>query len=235
MIKLREKARASLQAFKEGRGSPLVRNVTLSDTDGSLEDDELSMLGGRTRLVGKGSIPSRPPTPAPIQQSPMSHQPVIPCPLKQIDEHVHPSVLDYLRTFGPTRSPQVPSRVPAAPSRANSMLLSTPPLLSTAPLPDTAALFDIAASYPSPPGSSTQSSSPQTPRPLGLSENALDMSVFPTYFPAFDYGGNGGIGALCSPIHLDTQIPEERCASNTTPEATMQSSWQDFIAQFGLY
>ena len=232
MIKLREKAHASLQAFKEGRGSPLVRAVTLSDTDASLEDDELSMLGGRTRLVGKGSIPTRPSTPVLMQQSPTSLQPVIPCPLKQIDEHVHPSVLDYLRTFVPIRSPpppQMPSHVPAAPSRANSILFSTPPLT------DTAALFDIAASYPSPAGSSTQSSAPQTPRPLGLSENALDMSVFPTYFPAFDYGGNGGIGALCSPIQLDTQIPEEHCVRNTTPEATMQSSWQDFIAQFGLY
>ena len=229
MTKLREKAHASLQAFKEGRGSPLVRSVTLSDTDGSLEDDELSMFGGRTRLVGKGSVPTRPSTPVLIQQSPTSHQPVIPCPLQQIDEHVHPSVLDYLRTFGPTRSPQVPSHVPAAPSRANSMLLSTPPLT------DTTALFDISASYPSPPGSSTLSSAPQTPLPHGLSENALDMSVFPTYFPAFDYGGSGGIGALCSPIHLGTQIPEEHCVRNTTPEATMQNSWEDFITQFGLY
>jgi len=63
------------------------------------------------------------------------------------------------------------------------------------------------------------------------------MSVFPAYFPVFDYGGvsSGGIGALCSPIQLDSQMPEEQCVRNTTPEATMQNSWQDFIAQFGLY
>jgi len=67
------------------------------------------------------------------------------------------------------------------------------------------------------------------------------MSVFPAYFPVFDYGGpSTGIGALCSPIQLDSQMPEEQFVRNTTPETlpeatTMQNSWQDFIAQFGLY
>jgi hypothetical protein len=147
--------------------------------------------------------------------------------LKQgINEHVHPSVLDYLRTFGPARSPQLASHVPAAANPANTMLL-TSPLLS-----DAAAFFDISSSYPSPTVSSTQSSAPQTPRPLVLNENALDMSVFPTYFPVFDYGETANVGALCSPINLGSQ---ELCVRNTTPEATMQSSWQDFIDQFGLY
>jgi hypothetical protein len=232
MIKLREKAHASLQAFKDGRGSPLVRTIALSD-DALMEDDELAMLGGRTRLVGKGFSPTQPPSPVLIQQSPTSHHPVIPCPLKQgIDEHMHPTVLDYLRTFGPTRSPQPPSHVPAAANRANCMLLTSPSLT------DATAFFDIGTSYPSPPVSSTQSSAPQTPRPapgLGLTDNTLDMSVFPTYFPVFDYGGTAGVGALCSPTHLDSQFPEEHYVRNTTPEATMQSSWQDFIAQFGLY
>lgn len=235
MIKLREKAHASLQAFKDGRGSPLIRTVTLSDGDISMEDDELATLGGRTRLVGKGSGPTRPPSPVMLQQSPTSHHPVIPFPLKQgIDEHVHPTVLDYLRTFGPSQASQQPQQpqpppVPAPPTRVNSVLF-TPPSI-----PDATAFFDFAASYPSPPVSSTHSSAPQTPRNVGLTDN-LDMSVFPTYFPVFDYGGSAGVGALCSPIQLDSHMPEEQAVRNTTPEAsTMQNSWQDFIAQFGLY
>jgi hypothetical protein len=235
MIKLREKAHASLQAFKDGRGSPLIRTVTLSDGDISMEDDELATLGGRTRLVGKGSAPTRPPSPVMLQQSPTSHHPVIPFPLKQgIDEHVHPTVLDYLRTFGPSRAsqppqPPQPPPVPAPPTRVNSVLF-TPPSI-----PDATTFFDFAASYPSPPVSSTHSSAPQTPRNVGLTDN-LDMSVFPTYFPVFDYGGSASVGALCSPIQLDSQMPEEQAVRNTTPEAsTMQNSWQDFIAQFGLY
>ena len=231
MIKLREKAHASLQAFKDGRGSPLIRTVALSDGDISMEDDELATLGGRTRLVGKGSAPTRPPSPVIIQQSPTSHHPVIPFPLKQgMDEHVHPTVLDYLRTFGPSRASQPPPPVPAPPTRANSVLFTTPPL------PDTATFFDFAASYPSPPVSSTQSSAPHTPRNVGLADNPLDMSAFPTYFPVFDYGGSASVGALCSPIQLDCQMPEEQFVRNATPEAaSMQNSWQDFIAQFGLY
>lgn len=229
MIKLREKAHASLQAFKDGRDSPLVRSLAVSDSDGLPEDDELTLLGGKTRLVGKGST-TRPPSPVAIHQSPNSHHPVIPCPLKQgIQEHVHPSVLEYLRTFGATQSPQTPSRVPAAADSSNSSSM-----LFTSPLSD-ATFFDIATSYPSPPVSSAQSSAPHTPRTLGLVDNALDMSVFPTYFPVFDYGGSAGAGALCSPIHLDSQMPEEQCVRNTTPEASMQNSWQDLIAQFGLY
>jgi hypothetical protein len=234
MIKLREKAHASLQAFKDGRGSPLIRTVALSDSDISMEDDELAALGGRTRLVGRGSAPTRPPSPVILQQSPTSHHPVIPFPLKQgLDEHVHPTVLDYLRTFGPSRAsqPPQPPPVPVQPSRANSVLFTSPSI------PDAATFFDFAASYPSPPVSSSQSSAPQTPRNVGLTDNPLDMSVFPTYFPVFDYGGSASVGALCSPIQLDSQMPEEQQAvRNTTPEAsTMQNSWQDFIAQFGLY
>ncbi|KAI0296024.1 fungal-specific transcription factor domain-containing protein [Russula brevipes] len=220
MIKLREKAHASLQAFKDGRSSPLVRTVALSDGDVPMDDDELALLGGRTRLVGKGSTPTRPSSPVIIQQSPTSRHP-----------HVHPTVLDYLRTFAPAGStPQPPPHIPAAVNRANNGMLFTSPSLSEA-----ATFFDIAASYPSPPVSSTQLSAPQTPRAPGLVDNTLDMSVFPTYFPVFDYGGSPSAGALCSPIHLDSQMPEEQCVRNTTPEATMQNSWQDFIAQFGLY
>jgi hypothetical protein len=243
MVKLREKAHASLQAFKDGRASPFSRTVALSDSDISMEDDELAILGGKTRLVGKGSVPTRPPSPVMLQESPNSHRPVIPFPLKQgIEEHVHPTVLDYLRTFGPnrgaTRTPaQLPPITAPPPTRANSVLFSTPP-----PLPDAATFFDFAASYPSPPVSSTHSSAPHTPRNVVSPDNALDMSAFPAYFPVFDYGGSSaGIGGLCSPIQLNLpQMPEEQCVRNTTPETlpettTMQNTWQDFITQFGLY
>ncbi|KAI0305952.1 hypothetical protein B0F90DRAFT_1623878 [Multifurca ochricompacta] len=225
MVKLREKAHASLRAFKDGKGSPIIHSGSLSDSDSLVEEDELTMLGGKTRLVGQRSAPTFSASPVIIQQSPTSHNPVVPFPLKQgSDEHVHPTVLDYLRTFGPTRTSQ-PSQVGSA-NRASSMLFTS------SPLSDASAFFDITASYPSP-TISVQSSAPQTPQTLGLTETALDMSVFPTYFPVLDYGGSG-VGDLCSPIHLSAQIPEEQSARNHTPEATVQNSWQDFIAQFGF-
>jgi hypothetical protein len=225
MVKLREKAHASLQAFKEGKGSPFIRGGALLDGDAPMEeDDELAMLGGKTRLIGKWSALSRPVSPQIVQEPPISHSPVIPFTLKRgADENLHPSVLDYLRSFESTRTPQPSSRVGSATNCAGSMLLSP------APLPDAAAFFDT---YPSPPVS-VQSSAPQTPQTLGFSEGALDMSVFPTYFPVFDYGGSG-VGALCSPIHLDVPMPEDQGIRNTTPEVSLQNSWQDLIAQFGL-
>ena len=229
MLKLREKAHASLQAFKEGKGSPLIRGGALSDGDAPMdEDDELAMLGGKTRLIGRWPTSTRPVSPPIIQVSPVSLNPVIPFPLKQgADETVHPCVLDYLRSFETARTPQPqPSHVGSATNRAGSMLFTS------SPLPDAASFFDIATSYPSP-SVSAQSSAPQTPQTLGLSESALDMSVFPTYFPVFDYGGSG-VGDLCSPIHLDIPMPDEHGVRNTTPEVSMQNSWQDLIAQFGL-
>jgi hypothetical protein len=241
MLKLREKAHASLQAFRDGRGSPLVRSATLCDSDVSAEEDELTLLGGTTRLVGKGSAPTCPPSPHIIQESPSSHHPVVPFPLGAIDEHMHPTVLDYLRSFGPSRTPQPqqPQQLPQPQpvsltnrASANSMLF-TPP---APPLPDPGAIFDMTTSYPSP--AVSVPSAPQTPLKLGLTENALDVPLFPAYFPVFDYGGTTGAGVLCSPIHLDPQMPEEQGVRNSsTPEATMQSSWQDLIAQFdfGLY
>ncbi|SRR6266404_8412706 len=231
MVKLGEKAHASLQAFKEGKGSPLTHCGALSDGDTLMEEeDELSMLGGKTRLVDKGSSSTRPVTPQIVQESPISHNPVIPFPLKQGgDENVHPTVLEYLRSFEPTRTPQ-PSHPSSAANCASSMLFAS------SPLSDAATFLDISASYPSPPVS-VHSSAPQTPQTLGLNESALDMSAFPTYFPVFDYGGTG-IGALCSPIHLNAQMPEEQCVRNPTPETStqnsLQCSWQDLIAQFGL-
>ena len=243
MIKLREKAHVSLQAFKDGRGSPFSRTVDLSDSDILMEDDELDILGGRTRLVGKGSAPTRPPSPVILQESLNSHHPVIPFPLKQgIEEHVHPTVLDYLRTFGPSRAelrtPAQPPPIPTPPpTRANSILFTTPP-----PLPDAATFFDFAEPYPSPAVSSTHSSAPHTPPNAILPEISLEMSVFPEYFSVFDYGGSSaGIGALGSPIQLTPPLlPEEQCIRSTTPEilsetTTMQNSWEDFITQFGLY
>ena len=223
MTRLRDKAHASLQAFKDGRGSPLVRTVALSDNDRSMQDDELAMLGGRTRLVSKGSAPTRPPSPIVVQQSMASNHLHIPFSLEQgLGEHVHPTIMNYQNAFVPPLPPSHPC------AAANNMqhLFS--------PLPDAAA---FSASYPSPPVSA-ESSVHQTPRSLGPSDDTLDTSVFLTYFPGLEYGGSADVRAMLSPIHLDSQIPKEQSAqqnASTRPEVTMKSSWQDLIAQFGLY
>jgi hypothetical protein len=226
MVKLREKTQASLQAFKEGKNTPLTRGAVLSDGDASVEEeDELSMLGGKTRLVDNGAALARPVTSQIIQESPTLPNLVIPFPLKQgVDESVHPSVLDFLRLIDSTSTRTLqPLNVGSAANGANSMLF-TP-----SPKPDP--FFDIATLYPSPP-LSAQSSTSQTPQMLGLTESALDMSVFPTYFPVFDHGGSSF--GLCSPIRLDIPVSEGLVVRNSTPEASLQCSWEDLMAQFGF-
>ena len=231
MLKLRERAQSSLQAFKDGRESPLARTATFSDSDRIPEDDELATLGGRTRLVGKGSAaPTRSSSPAVVQSPPTSnHHLLIPFPFEQcMDEQVRPTLLDFPSAFVP--SPPPLSQPPAATNYANNM-----PLRSSS-LPDAATFFDFSAAYPSPTISSTGSSAVQTPRSLGLADDALDSSMFLTYFPGLEYGESAGVGALHPPMHLDAQVPEESDAQkNSRSEVTMQSSWQDLIAQFGLY
>jgi len=229
MIKLREKARASLQAFKDGRESPLARPVTLSDGDVSLEDDELTMLGGKTRLVGRGSAaPTRAPTPTVVQQSPAVNHLLFPFSMEQgIDEHMRPTVLNYPNAFVP---------LPPLSQSPTAINLNFPTNMHIpSPSPEAAAFFDINASYPSPPIS--DSSALHTPRSFTLPDDTLDASIFQTCFPGIEYGSTTGVGTLGSPIHLMSQIPEEQSMQNPPAKAEMttQSSWQDLIAQFGLY
>jgi hypothetical protein len=231
MITLREKAHASLQAFKDGKESPLTRPVALSDGDVSMEDDELTLLGGKTRLVGRGSTaPTRAPTPTTVQQSPAANQLLFPFPLEQgMDEHMHSTVLDYTNAFVP---------LPPLTQSPTAINLNFPTNMHIpSPSPEAAAFFDINASYPSPPISSADSSAIHTPRSFSLPDDTLDASIFQSCFPGLEYGSTTSVGALGSPIHLVPQISEEQSMQNAAPktEMAMQNSWQDLIAQFGLY
>jgi len=232
MIQLREKAHVSLQAFKDGRESPLARPVALSDGNLSLDDDELTILGGKTRLVGRGSAaPTRAPTPTVVQQSPAANPLLFPFSLEQgIHEHMSSTVLDYTNAFVP---------LPPLPQSPATINLNFPTNMHIpSPSPEAPMFFDINGSYPSPPMSSANSSALHTPRSsFGLPDDTLDITMFQSCFPGLEYGSSTGVGAVGSPIQLISQIPEDQSMQNTAvkTEAAMQSSWQDLITQFGLY
>ncbi|KAI0065622.1 hypothetical protein BV25DRAFT_1906166 [Artomyces pyxidatus] len=222
MVGLREKAHASLQGFRDGKCTPLMRNGTLAEPESPVdEEDELATLGGKTRLVSK-STPGSPRSPI-SQRSPTTQNPVVPFPFKQRPEEVvHPSILDYLRTFGP--APQTTIATSAAP---------TPPGGRAYPQLQDSSFFDFAtvgaSSYPSP-AVSYQASLPQTPS-QAPADAALDLASFPSYFPVFDYGrGDNDY----SPIQVDLRLGEETGVRNTTPETTMSGTWQDFVAQLQM-
>ena len=89
MLRLQQKAHTSLEQWR--RGLALQR-----EPGGAGEEDELTVLGGQTRLVKKEPI-----SPTIIDRSPHSHNPVVPLPLSPAAEtRLGPGVLDYLTSFG---------------------------------------------------------------------------------------------------------------------------------------
>ena len=96
MLNLREKAHYSLDEYKKGRGSPLSKYglSPVEPNSPTNNDDELSILGGKTRLVAK----KEPSSPTLLDRSPTSQKPVVPI---NIGRQVPPSILEYLNSFNP--------------------------------------------------------------------------------------------------------------------------------------
>jgi len=74
----------------------------LDQTSSVEEEDELNVLGGKTRLVAK----KEPASPTIMERSPISQNPVVPLPLSPSTQNqVHPTIWEYLNTFGPQADP----------------------------------------------------------------------------------------------------------------------------------
>ncbi|KAJ7460587.1 fungal-specific transcription factor domain-containing protein [Mycena latifolia] len=235
MLCLQEKAHHSLEDFRKGRLSPSARHVSdsLSPTE---ENDELSTLGGKTRLVAK----KEPVSPLLLDRSPTSHNPVVPLPLSPslLNEQVHPSVVEYLNTFQqPTSAHSSYSEVDVDLSPVSIYGMSTIP---------TSYHSDSTGSYMS--HSPTQMDSQQSmfhqnqsgshghgsgsqQRSHAMGNGTAPSVSFPQYFPVYDYrtaGMNDGYGST-APILDVAPMPGQRRASGS-PEGNMQSSiWQDFV------
>ncbi|KAF8141711.1 fungal-specific transcription factor domain-containing protein [Boletus edulis] len=159
MITLQKKAHLSLNEFRRGKISPLSRQLSNHSEPGSPfeEDDELSTLGGKTRLVAKKDSLSPQSSPAVIDRSPTSLNPVVPLPLATGANQVHPTVVDYLKTFGHSAGSHT-----NVPSYAEASAYSTP----------------IREHY-EPCG---YNDSPAQIQPM-----ELVPGQFPNYFPVYDY------------------------------------------------
>lgn len=157
---LQKKAHISLNEFRKGKISPIVRQLSNQSEPGSPfdEDDELSTLGGKTRLVAKKDSLSPQSSPVTLDRSPTSLNPVVPLPLASGSSHVHPNVVDYLKTFGHTTN-----------SHANG------------------STYTDASSYSSPVREQYETSGyhdcPSQGQPM-----ELVPGQYPNYFPVYDYG-----------------------------------------------
>lgn len=232
MLRLREKAHASLAAY---RNTPPSRAGTLSEPSTPADDnDELTTLGGRTRLVEQKEKSMSPQI---TDRSPTSLNPVVPLPLKQPEEQqVHPYVLQYLRTFVPS-PPNGTTSLGAGPSQAGpSGMQNGVPVSPSQYQPHHTHMHNlqpISTSFAGPDAfQHQQQQQPQQQLP-GLQMEGLN-TMFPQYFPVFDYGHVGGGGAsemyATSPVPMDGDYG----GRSYSPENTMQTVWQDFVAQVGM-
>jgi len=216
MLNLREKARASITQF---RHSPPSRQGTQSEpTTPADENDELSVLGGRTRLVA-----SKDKSVSPVigELSPTSMNPIVPFPMKQdLDGQAHPFVLEYLRTFathshaGSSQQPQLQPQQQSQPSSP----FDHPSFSDMTPLSAGSSSFV------------SSGTSPFSGQPMPATLDGISPQGLPQYFPVFDYGYVGN-GDAFSQLQMSPET--EIIGRSYSPEANMQSAWQDFVAQIG--
>ncbi|KII85775.1 hypothetical protein PLICRDRAFT_56260 [Plicaturopsis crispa FD-325 SS-3] len=232
MLRLQEKAHYSLTEFRNGKSPVSARSAyppePLTPDD---QDDELSTLGGKTRLVAKKEYTS-PSPPAIIDHSPTSMNPVVPLPLPSYDgqQHpVHPSVVEYLRTFGPTPNPE--RGMPAPSSSPETYPDGTPTMYNFSGVP-TQYMSPEAAQYHYQQQEQPMHHEHRHPLPqVNVGPDMVaDSEVFPQYFPVYDYGqavsSNGNVNAYTPMME---SIQGQRRESHS-PEANMQTTWHDFVA-----
>lgn len=206
MLILQEKAHFSLNEHRQGQASPLSRQ--LSEPFSPHNDlDELTALGGKTRLVAKKDSTSTASSPAVIDRSPTSLNPVVPLPLMSGNTHqvVHPNLLVYLQTF-----PNSGQSHNTGPTYTNSSTYSM------SPTRENGSRYQDTSGY----------NDPQSP----MQPMELVPGQFPSYFPVYDYG----MSTEANYSQLNGQIPSAGASRGDSPENTMQNTWQEFVSQSGL-
>jgi hypothetical protein len=258
MLHLQEKAHFSLDEFRRGKGSPLSRysstNISTSPDD---DDDELSILGGKTRLVSK----KEPGSPTIIDRSPTSQNPIVPLPLSPtMQDQVHPSVLEYLQSFNNSGHSQRQQHTQSSSNIngfSNDLASSTnhesysdvdiSPVsmygMSMSTMP-TQTFQEASSTYL--PRQSMQNMMHPTQQSMTSHQQAPQMSTrndatFPQYFPVYDYGssssytnGNGNSFGQGPPPILDANPAPGQRKSSGSPDVNMQSTWQDFVNNLAM-
>lgn len=82
--------------------------------------------------------------------------------------------------------------------------------------------------------SSSNHISPQasTSAQAQLQNGSVGVPSFPQYFPVFDYGHVGGTDMfITSPQPMEGELSSS--SRSYSPESTLQTVWQDFVAQIG--
>lgn len=250
MLHLQEKAHFSLDEFRRGKDSPMLsRNLSTGPKTPDGEDDELSVLGGKTRLVSK----REPSSPILMDRSPISQNPIVPLPLSpNVHNQLSASVLEYLKSFGPSNQPQDVMYQPQSASVHGSYDQNdnSPTQYSTDTDISPVSMYGMSSmtsSFQAEPSSYVQQPSiqgimrssqnaPSAP-PAGSKDG---QTHFPQYFPVYDYGmssssnyasSSNGVynnGSDQIPMLDANPMPAHRRSSGS-PDGNMQTTWLDFV------
>ncbi|KAF8899636.1 fungal-specific transcription factor domain-containing protein [Gymnopilus junonius] len=251
MLHLQEKAHFSLEEFRRGKGSPMTRFNPSSPTTPDGDDDELNVLGGKTRLVTK----KEPSSPVLMDRSPVSQNPIVPLPLSPgLHNQLPPSVREYLDSFkvqGHQQEHSLYQEHTQHVASNNSSFSSpmnghgsyseseiSPVLMFGMSTLQTGYPTEQASYMGQQPMQNVMQSQSST---LGSHQTAMDISGgqhdtnFPQYFPVYDYGlastsnGNGNIFNHEHALLVDNNPqPVQRRASGS-PDSNMQATWLDFV------
>jgi hypothetical protein len=220
MLNLRQKARSSLTQLNTPPGRQKSEPSTPT-VDGNV-DDELSVLGGRSRLIASKEKST---SPAIGELSPNSMNPIVPFPvLHDLDAQAHPVVLEYLRTFQAHNHP--------GPSQQSQMQPQQPVHGSFDRPANFSELTPISSGFMST-NTSPYSGPPMQQSMLASSPLEMNPQSLPQYFPVFDYSGYVGPENTFSHAQLSPEL--ELSGRSYSPDAnnSMQTAWQDFVAQIG--
>lgn len=247
MLHLQEKAHFSLEEFRRGKGSPMARFNPSSPTTPDGDDDELNVLGGKTRLVTK----KEPSSPVLMDRSPVSQNPIVPLPLSPgLHNQLPPSVREYLDSFkvqGHQEHTVYQEQVTSNHGSFSSSLNGHGPYSESSISP--VSMFGMSTLQTSYPNDQTSYMGQQPMQDvmqsqssaMGSHQSAMDASGsqndsnFPQYFPVYDYGlastsnANGNVFSHEHTLLVDNSPqPVQRRASGS-PDSNMQATWLDFV------
>ncbi|TFK26171.1 hypothetical protein FA15DRAFT_637937 [Coprinopsis marcescibilis] len=220
MLHLRSKAHYSLKEHVKGNDAPISR-INPADPNSPTEDDELSILGGQTRLVSQ----MEPSSPRLLERSPTSQNPVVPLPLPStLQSQVDPNLLQYLQSFGPSHST---SHSQAGPSHNVDMSPVSMYGMSSIQSPS----YQAESSF-----MQQQQQSMRTGGPGPSARPTMEVSTnggnFPQYFPVYDYANPSANGnGFGSPLQENATAHglQQRRSSGSPEAANLQTTWQDFV------
>lgn len=255
MLQLQKKAHFSLEEFRRGKATPLLRYRHATEADRDTED-ELSVLGGKTRLVSKKDTLS----PILLQRSPISQNPIVPLPLSSPE--LPPDVKAYLRSFQPPNNGQTqdsemyhlqfPQPQPSSPHNfANGAISPHDQRSSFVPTDmGQASLYGgqptyrrETIGYPQQQSFDQSMISPPNNRGLAIDTAGVRKNdgSFLQYFPVYDYGqastsytnGStlyGNEQSLGAVVNSPVSAMSQHSRLSDSPDANnMQATWLDFV------